>query len=72
MFLGRLRVPFPISVQVVESTREIKKKKKSSHTYYRDSTDPTPISWGCYPLVGLGVRFKATLMMILPYQLFLA
>ena len=28
MFLGRLRVPFPISVQVVESPREIKKKKK--------------------------------------------
>lgn len=27
MFLGCLRVPFPISVQVVESTREIKKKK---------------------------------------------
>lgn len=30
MFLGRLRVPFPISVQVVESRREIKKKKKKN------------------------------------------
>lgn len=72
MFLGHLRVPFPSSVQVVESTGEVKNIIPVYLLQRPLKALPTPVSGGFCPPVGLGVRFKATLTMISPYQLFSA
>lgn len=62
IFFGRLRVLFPISMQVVK-TQGKWKKEKSLCTFYRGSKGSTPIFQDCRPLAGLAFGFKATLMM---------